>query len=95
MTILDTFNNLVLNDNNENNNTNVTSKLVKSAAVVSTLAVCFYGCYYYLSQTTATNALQPAVTEEEAKKIMKSILDKLIILQPKLTGKYRGIISLY
>ena len=93
MTILDTFNNLVLNDNHENNNT--TSKLVKSAAVVSTLAVCFYGCYYYLSQTTATNALQPAVTEEEAKKIMKSILDKLIILQPKLTGKYRGIISLY
>ena len=93
MTILDTFNNLVLNDNNENNNT--TSKLVKSAAVVSTLAVCFYGCYHYLSQTTATNALQPAVTEEEAKKIMKSILDKLIILQPKLTGKYRGIISLY
>lgn len=82
MTLLDTFNNLILNNNNNNN----TLKIVNSALVVSSLALCC-GCYYYLTQPTAANALQPAVTEDEARKIMKSIMDKLTILQPKLNGK--------
>ena len=85
MTILDTFNNLILNDNYDNNN-NSTSKLVKSAVVISSVAACIYGYYFYLTQSTAVNALQPAVTEDEAKKIMKSIMDKLATLEPKLTG---------
>jgi hypothetical protein len=63
----------------------------KSALILSLVIATGVAAYTYAFPSNKSSDLAPAVTEEDAKKMMKLILDKLKLLAPRLMGAAQNI----